>query len=79
MEPFLTTKEQGMGLGLATVYGAAQQSEGFVAIHSAVGEGATVHLYFPKVEAGPTMSRATFATERAPFGHGERILIVEGR
>src|SRR5262245_35499386 len=62
MEPFFTTKEQGTGLGLATVYGVAQQTEGFVAIHSAVGKGTTVHLYFPKVEAGPTVNRATFAT-----------------
>jgi signal transduction histidine kinase/CheY-like chemotaxis protein len=77
VEPFFTTKEQGTGLGLATVYGMAQQSNGFVAIHSAVSEGTSVHVYFPKVEAGPTVSRATSATEQAPLGHGERILIVE--
>jgi CheY-like chemotaxis protein len=77
MEPFFTTKEQGTGLGLATVYGAAKQSDGFVAIHSAVGKGTTVHLYFPKVEAGPGVSRATVATKQTPLGHGERILVVE--
>src|SRR5262249_39286937 len=52
MEPFFTTKEQGSGLGLATVYGAVQHSGGFVDIQSAVGKGAAVHLYFPKAEAG---------------------------
>jgi CheY-like chemotaxis protein len=42
-----------------------------------VGKGTTVHLYFPKVEAGPSVSRATVATKQAPLGHGERILVVE--
>jgi CheY-like chemotaxis protein len=77
MEPFFTTKEQGTGLGLATVYGLAQRSNGFVAIHSVAGKGTTVHLYFPKVDAGPTVSREGLAPEHAPLGHGERILIVE--
>jgi signal transduction histidine kinase len=77
MEPFFTTKEQGTGLGLATVYGLAQRSNGFVAIHSVAGKGTTVHLYFPKVDGGPTVSRAALASEQAPLGHGERILVVE--
>jgi signal transduction histidine kinase/ActR/RegA family two-component response regulator len=77
MEPFFTTKEHGTGLGLATVYGAAKQSGGFVDIRSGVGEGTTVQLYLPKTEAGPNVSRATFATSEAPLGDGERILVVE--
>jgi len=77
MEPFFTTKEHGTGLGLATVYGAAQQSRGFVAIRSAVGKGTTVQLYFPKAEAKSSVRAATSATRQAPLGHGERILVVE--
>jgi signal transduction histidine kinase len=54
MEPFFTTKEpgKGTGLGLATIYGTARQSGGFVAIDSTVGKGTSVHLYFPKAERG---------------------------
>jgi signal transduction histidine kinase/ActR/RegA family two-component response regulator len=78
MEPFFTTKEQGSGLGLATVYGAIQHSGGFVAIQSALGKGTDVHLYFPKAEAGWIVSQSRFsAHEASPEGHGERILLVE--
>ena len=66
IEPFFTTKEQGTGLGLSTAYGAAQQSGGFVAMHSAVGKGTTVHLYFSKAELGPSTSRAAVAPRRLP-------------
>jgi len=50
-EPFFTTKERGKGtgLGLPTVYGIAQQSGGFVAVHSAVGEGSTFEVYLPRI------------------------------
>jgi two-component system CheB/CheR fusion protein len=77
MEPFFTTKEQGTGLGLATVYATVHQSGGFVAIDSAVGKGTTVDLYFPKVEAGPSEIHAAVSPGQAPLGDGERILVVE--
>jgi CheY-like chemotaxis protein len=79
MEPFFTTKElgKGTGLGLATVYGTARRSGGFVKIDSTVGEGTTVCLYFPKAEPGPIVSRARPSTKAAPLGNGELILAVE--
>jgi signal transduction histidine kinase len=79
MEPFFTTKDhgEGTGLGLATVYGTVQQAGGFVAIQSAVGKGTTVELYFPKVEGQPNEAAAPVTASEAPFGHGERILVVE--
>ena len=79
MEPLFTTKEpgKGTGLGLATVHSTVRQSGGFVAIDSAVGEGTSVHLYFPKAEPGPIVSRATPSTQKAPLGDGELILVVE--
>ena len=49
-DPFFTTKEigKGTGLGLSMVYGVARQSGGTARIESRVGEGTTVHLYFPR-------------------------------
>jgi signal transduction histidine kinase len=79
MEPFFTTKEpgKGTGLGLATVHSTVRQSEGFVAIDSTEGEGTSVHVYFPKAEPGPIVSRAAPSTKEVPLGDGELILLVE--
>jgi signal transduction histidine kinase len=79
MEPFFTTKEpgKGTGLGLATIHSTVRQSGGFVAIDSTEGEGTSVHLYFPKAEPGPIVSRAASSPKEAPLGDGELILLVE--
>ena len=49
-EPFFTTKApgQGTGLGLSMARGFAQQSGGGLCIHSQLGAGTTVALWFPQ-------------------------------
>ena len=55
VEPFFTTKApgEGTGLGLSQVYGFARQSGGSVDIESKPGQGATVALLLPVIEAPP--------------------------
>lgn len=57
-EPFYTTKEvgRGSGLGLAQVYGFAQQSGGSVAIDSTPGVGTTVTLALPRTLRSPQVA-----------------------
>jgi PAS domain S-box-containing protein len=78
-EPFFTTKDvgRGTGLGLAQVYGFAQQSGGSVDIGSEVGRGTTVTLYLPRATgAEAPVSQAS----SMPIGRtmvSRRVLLVE--
>jgi signal transduction histidine kinase len=51
-EPYFTTKTQGHGLGLATVYGIVTRAGGSIDVASAVGEGSCFRVVLPRpVEA----------------------------
>jgi len=78
-DPFFTTKAvgQGTGLGLAQVYGFAQQSGGTVVAFSTVGKGTTISIYLPRTAARPAVVDTDEANAPPPRGEGERILVVE--
>jgi PAS domain S-box-containing protein len=75
-EPFFTTKGpgRGTGLGLATVYGFANQSHGSLQLDSTPGVGTTVTLRLPAISATPSPTTAAAPAHLPP---GLRVLLVE--
>jgi PAS domain S-box-containing protein len=78
-EPFYTTKEpgKGSGLGLAQVYGMAQQSGGGMRISSDVGNGTTVELYLPRSLEPPTKTRGHRDDSRRRPAVSAKALVVD--
>jgi PAS domain S-box-containing protein len=75
-EPFFTTREfgQGLGLGLAIVYGTIKSHKGFVNIYSEAGVGTTVRVYLPVAD----LPRSNAMDDQlVPSGNGETILLAE--
>jgi two-component system, cell cycle sensor histidine kinase and response regulator CckA len=75
-EPFYTTKGEGTGLGLATVYGIVEQAGGFIEVESVPGRGSTFGVHLP-VDREPLERFKPQAAEPRRESANETILIVE--
>lgn len=73
IEPFFTTKPEGVGLGLSVAHGFVHQSRGHMLIESSPRQGTTVRLRFPRLEARPPQQSSGTDTPAS----GRRVLVVE--
>ncbi len=79
-EPFYTKKvmgKSGTGLGMAVVWGAVKDHNGYIDVQSTPGQGTTFTLYFPAVRQPlPDKESVPVSIDRF-MGKGESILIVD--
>lgn len=68
-DPYFTTKKQGNGLGLATVYSIVKKHLGHISAESVLGQGTTFNIWLPAAN-----SEATHETIPLPIGP-----VVSGR
>jgi two-component system, cell cycle sensor histidine kinase and response regulator CckA len=78
-EPFFTTKEpgRGTGLGLATVYGIVNQSNGYIRVDSKLGVGTTFEIWLPQLARKPNQRQNSNLTRQVGLEGNETILLVE--
>ncbi|MBM9605576.1 response regulator [Desulfopila inferna] len=78
-EPFFTTKvmgRSGTGLGMAVVWGAVEDHEGYIDLQTVPGEGTTFSLYFP-VTRRVLLQEQLELTKNDYHGRGESILVID--
>ncbi len=74
-EPFFTTKgrEEGSGMGLASVFGAVSLHQGTIRITSEVGKGTSVRIFLPRLVEAAAPARAG----ASPLPGSLRIMVVD--
>src|SRR5262249_16377733 len=76
-EPFFSTKKDGSGLGLSTVYGIVKQSGGHITVESQLGIGSTLNIYLPLVGSDRVYAERIPGAQPFHLQGDETILLVD--
>jgi PAS domain S-box-containing protein len=76
-EPFFTTKgpTEGIGMGLAVVYGIVTNHGGTIAVDSTPGQGSVFTICLPLASKGAQASEQTVTPRPVASGHGSILLV----
>jgi CheY-like chemotaxis protein len=74
-DPYFTTKQQGSGLGLATVYSIVKKHQGHIEVESELGRGTTFDIWLPALRQQQLELPGGPAAAAAPM-HG-RVLLMD--
>ena len=75
-DPYFSTKKEGHGLGLATVYSVVRKHHGDVQVQSVEGRGTTFTIWLPAAEESRAASVPP-KTQRIPRGEGQHIIVMD--
>ena len=78
-EPLFSTKgEHGTGLGMSQVYGFVEKSSGAISVHSEIGVGTQIQLYFPRNKQSEEVTQTSNIESASENLTGtETILLVD--
>jgi PAS domain S-box-containing protein len=74
-DPYFTTKLQGHGLGLATVFSIIKRHQGHIEVSSVVGKGTTFTFWLPAAKESQSLSTPPASFPGA--GKGGRVLFMD--
>jgi PAS domain S-box-containing protein len=74
-DPYFSTRREGSGLGLATVYSIITKHGGHISVSSRMGEGSTFTLHLPASGNGQSRTETKAAEQARPASN--RILIMD--
>ncbi|MCD6380547.1 PocR ligand-binding domain-containing protein [bacterium] len=76
-DPYFSTKQEGSGLGLATVYSIINKHGGHISVTSEFGKGTTFTLYLPVTESQQMPKTRKPESEHSTTGESPRILVMD--